>query len=478
MTVKSEQAVYTLVVGLGKTGLSVVSYLRALGEAVVVVDSRDIPPGLSTLKNEYSDVECFTGGFDNTLFVNAHRIIVSPGVSLAEPALVEARNNNIEIIGDIDLFAHEVMAPVIGITGSNGKSTVTTLLALMASDAGINAIASGNIGTPVLDSLDDDVGLYVLELSSFQLETLQHLPMKAAVVLNISADHLDRYENLAAYALSKQVIYENADVLVLNKDDALASQINVSADNQIRFTLTTPQEGEFGICKADASDDGQQKESRPAGYLCFGRQPLIAVDELKIKGSHNLQNALAALALGHAAGLAMDDMLNTLKEFKGLAHRTQFVAEINGVNWINDSKATNVGAAIAALVGLPGKHVLIAGGEAKGADFSELTDVIEQHCRAVVLMGKDAAMIEAVLPEAMPVVTVADMSRDGRYGAKSQDGDAIMQAAVHSAKSLAKAGDNVLLAPACASFDMFDNFEHRGDVFIQSVEALLSEVSS
>ncbi len=456
MTVKSEQAVYTLVVGLGKTGLSVVRYLRALGEAVVVVDSRDIPPGLPTLKNEYSDVECFTGGFDDTLFVNAHRIIVSPGVSLAEPALVEARNNNIEIIGDIDLFACEVMAPVIGITGSNGKSTVTTLLALMASQAGMNAVASGNIGMPVLDALNDDVDLYVLELSSFQLESLQRLPMKAAVVLNISADHLDRYENLAAYALSKQVIYENADVLVLNKDDPLASQVNVSADNQIRFTLNKPEENEFGLC-----EEGECNVDNALASLCFAEQPLIAVDELKIKGSHNLQNALAALALGHAIGLPLENMLDTLKEFKGLPHRTQFVAEIESVNWINDSKATNVGAAKAALVGLPGKHVLIAGGDAKGADFSELTDVIEQHCRAVVLLGKDAAMIEAVLPEAMPVVTVVDM-----------------QAAVIAAQSLAKTGDNVLLAPACASFDMFDNFEHRGDVFIQSVEALLSEVSS
>ena len=478
MTVKSEQAVYTLVVGLGKTGLSVVRYLCALDEAVVVVDSRDIPPGLPTLKSEYSDIECFTGGFEVKLFVNAHRIIVSPGVSLAEPALVEAKNNNIEIIGDIDLFAHEVMAPVIGITGSNGKSTVTTLLALMASQAGMNAVASGNIGTPVLDALDDDVDLYVLELSSFQLESLQRLPMKAAVVLNISADHLDRYENITAYALSKQVIYKNAEVLIINKDDPLASQVNASADNAIRFTLNAPQASEFGICKADVSDDGRQEEDRPTDYLCFGKQRLIAVDQLKIKGSHNLQNALAALALGDAAGLAMDSMLNTLKEFKGLAHRTQFIAEISGVSWINDSKATNVGATIAALVGLPGKHVLIAGGDAKGADFSELTDVIEQHCRAVVLMGKDAAMIEAVLPAAMPVVTVVDMSRDGQYGAKSQDGGAIMHAAVVAAQSLAKTGDNVLLAPACASFDMFDNYEHRGDVFIESVEALLSEVSS
>lgn len=446
MTVKPEQAVYTLVVGLGKTGLSVVRYLRALGEAVIVVDSRDIPPGLKVLKDEYSDVELHTGRFDVSLFVNARRIIVSPGVALAEPALVEAKKNNIEIIGDIDLFAHEVKAPVVGITGSNGKSTVTTLLALMAKQAGLNSVASGNIGTPVLDSLDDAAGLYVLELSSFQLETLQYLPMKAAVVLNISADHLDRYENLATYAMSKQVIYENADVLVINKDDALAGgQLNINSRKQLRFTLNTPEENEFGLC------DGQ------SGSLCFGEQKLIAVDDLKIKGVHNLQNALAALALGFAIGLPMSDMLDALKEFKGLRHRTQFVAQINGVNWINDSKATNVGAAIAALVGLPGKHVLIAGGIAKGADFSALTDVVKQHCRAVVLLGKDAGVIQSVMPEGMVVERVTDMP-----------------SAVAAAQTLAQPGDNVLLAPACASFDMFENFEQRGDVFIQSVEALQS----
>ncbi len=450
MTVKPEQAVYTLVVGLGKTGLSVVRYLRALGEAVIVVDSRDIPPGLKDLSNEYSDVECFTGKFDTALFVNAHRIVVSPGVALAEPALIEAKNNNIEIIGDIDLFAHEVMAPVVGITGSNGKSTVTTLLTLMASQAGKNAVASGNIGTPVLDSLDDDIELYVLELSSFQLETLQYLPMKAAVVLNISADHLDRYENLSAYAMSKQVIYENAEVLILNKDDVLASRISVPKKQQIRFTLNKPETNEFGLC--EGSDETVS--------LCFGEQQLIAVDQLKIKGSHNLQNALAALALGSAIGLPLESMLETLKEFKGLRHRTQFVAEINGVNWINDSKATNVGATIAALTGLPGKHVLIAGGESKGADFSELAEAVKDHCRAVILMGNDAEKIRSVLPDDITVEMVTDM-----------------QAAVLAAKSLAMPGDNVLLAPACASFDMFENFEHRGDMFIQAVETL-SEVSS
>ncbi len=445
MTIKPEQAVYTLVVGLGKTGLSVVRYLRALGEAVIVVDSRDIPPGLNILNNDYSDVELHTGQFDVSLFTHAHRIVVSPGVALAEPALLAARKKNIEIIGDIDLFAHEVKAPVVGITGSNGKSTVTTLLAMMAKQSDMKAVASGNIGLPVLDSLDDDVALYVLELSSFQLETLQRLPMKAAVVLNISADHLDRYENLSAYAICKQTIYDNAEVVVLNKDDTLANQINKPNIKQLRFTLGVPAENEFGLC-------GDESVS-----LCFGQQELIAVDDLKIKGQHNLQNALAALALGHAIGLSMGSMLVALKQFKGLPHRTQFVARINGVDWINDSKATNVGATIAALVGLPGKHVLIAGGIAKGADFSELTEVVKQHCRAVVLLGQDAERIQAVMPEEVTVKRVVDM-----------------RAAVAAADALAREGDNVLLAPACASFDMFENFEQRGDVFIQTVEALQS----
>ena len=451
MTVKPEQAVYTLVVGLGKTGLSVVSYLRASGEKVIVVDSRDIPPGLGALVNDYSDVEYFTGSFDVSLFVNARQIIVSPGVALTEPALLEARKNNINIIGDIDLFASEVKAPVVGITGSNGKSTVTTLLTLMASQAGKKAVACGNIGTPVLDSLADDVALYVLELSSFQLETLQHLPMKTAVVLNISADHMDRYESLDAYARSKQKIYHDADVLVINKDDSLAARVNGSGKKRVWFTLDAAEANEFGLCKVDDAVNAQ------ADKLCLGDRQLIAVDELKIKGRHNLQNALAALALGYALDLPLDDMLTALKNFTGLAHRSQFVAEINGVNWINDSKATNVGATIAALLGLPGKHILIAGGIAKGADFTELAEVVKQHCRAVVLLGKDAAKIKSVLAEDTVVECVDDMS-----------------SAVVLAQSLAQPGDNVLLAPACASFDMFDNFEHRGDVFMQAVEALRS----
>ncbi|MBT8440698.1 MAG: UDP-N-acetylmuramoyl-L-alanine--D-glutamate ligase, partial [Gammaproteobacteria bacterium] len=226
---------------------------------------------------------------------------------------------------------------------------------------------------------------------------------------------------------------------------------NTSAGNRLSFTLAEPEKNEFGVCSSADSE-------KPTQYLCFGEERLVAVDDLKIKGAHNLQNALAAIALGYAAGLPLDSMIATLKEFTGLPHRTQFVAEINGVNWINDSKATNVGATKAALVGLQGKHVLIAGGESKGADFSELTDVMKKHCRAVVLIGKDAAIIKAVVPQSIPAVFAADMV-----------------AAVRLAQSLAEPGDNVLLAPACASFDMFDNFEHRGDVFMQAVNNLLVE---
>ncbi|HHO58690.1 MAG TPA: UDP-N-acetylmuramoyl-L-alanine--D-glutamate ligase [Thiotrichales bacterium] len=444
MAVKPEQAVYTLVVGLGRTGLSVVSYLRSLGEPVIVVDSRDIPPGLSEMKLRYPEVEVHTGAFDARLFLNAQRIVVSPGVPMAEPALVEAHRKNIEITGDIDLFAHEVYAPVIGITGSNGKSTVTLMVTAMARQCGLNAVACGNIGTPVLDALADDVELYVMELSSFQLETLQRLPMKASVVLNISADHLDRYENLAAYAMSKQAIYDNAQVQVVNRDDALAAVVNPGAASQLGFTLGPPQAGEFGLVSEGDTT-----------WLCLGEQKLLAADALKIRGRHNLQNALAALALAHAAGLPLDGCIEALKAFEGLPHRVQFVARINDIDWINDSKATNVGATIAALTGLPGRKVLIAGGQAKGADFSALSDVVRQHCRGVVLMGQDSAQLLAAMPEGMAVKTVSDM-----------------HAAVQAAGEMAQPGDSVLLAPACASFDIFNSFEHRGEVFIEAVNKL------
>ena len=453
MTIQaSQQQEYTLVVGLGITGLSVVRYLAGLGEHIVVVDSRDIPPSLSHLKNEFPNIKYHTGSFDQKLFSAARRIILSPGVSLSEPAVKAAKNNGIEICGDLDLFAHVVSAPVVAITGSNGKSTVTALLGEMAKHAGIDVAVGGNIGTPVLDLLSTSHQLYVLELSSFQLETLNNLPMLASVVLNISPDHLDRYESIAEYAMSKQTIYASTLHAVINLDDKVASQnVNNGGSNNsdvTAFTLGVPESGQFGVCHNES--DGEQ-------WLCFGDEKLLAVNALKIKGSHNVSNALAALSLGCCASIPMQDMLTVLTEFTGLAHRTQWVAEINGVNWFNDSKATNVGAAIAAIKGLPGKHVLIAGGDGKHADFSALRDVAKDHLRKVVLIGKDAGEIEAALAGDVICENAADMKEAVFIAA---------QAACH--------GDNVLLSPACASLDMYDNFEHRGDDFMSAVKELSS----
>ena len=445
-TPRSDAHSYTLVVGLGLTGLSVVRHLHQLGESMVVVDSRDIPPALSEFKQTFNDIPLHTGKFDSKLFVNAQRIVVSPGVPLSDPALQQARDNGVEITGDIDLFAHEVDAPVVAITGSNGKSTVTTLLALMANRAGINAAAGGNIGLPVLDLLNDPKQLYVLELSSFQLEALYRLPMAAAVVLNVSPDHLDRYTDVNAYAMSKQVIYENASHAVINRDDDYVSKMLNHQQNAIGFTLNKPEASDFGLCEKD----GEQ-------YLCVGDEMLLSTADLKIRGQHNYANVLAALALGSSIGLPMTAMLDAVREFPGLEHRTQWVAEINGVNWFNDSKGTNVGATLAAIEGLPGKHVLIAGGQAKGADFLPLRNIAEQRLRAVVLIGEDAEKIAQVIDQVVPVKFADDMDD-----------------AVHLAAGFAQSGDNVLLSPACASFDMFQGFAHRGEVFMKAVEALRS----
>ncbi len=445
-TPRSDMHAYTLVVGLGMTGLSVVRYLHKLGEAMIVVDSRDIPPALNEFKQDFSEVPLHTGEFNKKLFVNAQRIVVSPGVPLSDPALQQARENGVEITGDIDLFAHEVDAPVVAITGSNGKSTVTSLLVLMANRAGLNAVAGGNIGRPVLDLLSDPRDLYVLELSSFQLETLQRLPMKAAVVLNVSPDHMDRYTDVNAYAMSKQAIYEHAAYAVVNRDDAFVSKMLNHQQNVIGFTLGRPDAGEFGICEQDG-----------ASYLCKGDERLIDTKELKIRGRHNQANALAALALGQSIGLPMQAMLDALREFPGLEHRTQWIAEIDGVNWYNDSKGTNVGATLAAIEGLPGRHVLIAGGQGKGADFTPLRDIAAQRLRAVVLIGEDADRIAGVLEQVVAVKMAGDMKE-----------------AVEAAAGLAREGDNVLLSPACASFDMFSGFAHRGEAFISAVEGLRS----
>jgi UDP-N-acetylmuramoylalanine--D-glutamate ligase len=438
----------TLVVGLGKTGLSVARYLLHRGIPVAIVDSRAEPPGLKQLRADLpADVALFLGGFEDAVFDRAEQIIVSPGVALTTPQLQAARERGIAITGDIELFAQVATAPVVAITGSNGKSTVTTLLNAMAQRAGVTVRTGGNIGTPALDLLGDtEPDLYVLELSSFQLETTQSLQPAAAVVLNISADHMDRYPDMEAYAAAKQAIYSHAALQIVNADDPAAARLADPDRPQVRYTQQTPAAGEYGICAREGIT-----------WLACGDEMIMPVSEIGMAGRHNTVNALAALALGAAVGLPRDAMVETLREFHGLPHRMQRVSEHNGVTWYNDSKGTNVGATLAAIDGVDTRVVLIAGGDAKGADLSPLADALQRKGRGAVLIGKAAVELQSLLAGVLPVELA----------------DAMTQA-VELAAGMAQPGDAVLLSPACASTDMYRDFRERGDVFVAAVRELSS----
>ncbi len=435
----------TLVVGLGVTGLSVLRFLRARGVPVAVTDSRAAPPGGEALATEFADVPAALGGFDADWFARARTLIVSPGVPVSEPLIAAARARGAEIIGDIELFARHAHAPVVAITGSNGKSTVTALLGEMAADAGRAVRVGGNIGRPALALLgDSEPDLYVLELSSFQLETTASLDSAVAVVLNVSPDHMDRYPSVSAYAASKRRVYQGRGVMVVNCDDPQVVAMQEPGRPTVGFSLGRPLDSDFGILDGEGGD-----------WLAHGKTPLMPVRELRLAGRHNQANALAALALGEAVGLPMEAMLGTLRRFTGLWHRTQWVAEIDGVRWYNDSKATNIGATLAAIDGLDGPLVVILGGQGKGADFAPLRAALARKGRAVVLLGEAADIIELSLDGVLPVRRAGGM------------GEAVAQA-----RALARPGDAVLLSPACASFDMFDGFAARGDAFITAVRAL------
>ena len=437
-----------LVVGLGKTGLSCARYLSRLGQQVAVTDDRADPPGLAALTDELPDVALFLGRFEPDAFAHAEQIVVSPGVSLRHPLISEARARGVEVIGDIELFARAVEAPVVAITGSNGKSTVTTLVGEMARAAGRAVKVGGNLGTPALDLLSDaeeQPELFVLELSSFQLESTYTLAPRAAVILNISPDHMDRYSGLDDYAKAKQRIYRNAEVQVVNLDDSYAARLADPARACVGYGLYPPQAGNYGIAERDGRT-----------WVMCGDQPLLTADEIRMAGRHNLSNALAALALGDAIGLSREAMRETLRTFGGLAHRTQWVAESGGVVWYNDSKGTNIGATLAAVQGMDRPVVLIAGGQGKGADFRLLRDGLKDKTRAVVLIGEDAPLIEAALNGVTQIARAVDM-----------------ETAVKCAAELAQPGDAVLLSPACASFDMFKGYDHRGQVFMDAVRRLL-----
>jgi UDP-N-acetylmuramoylalanine--D-glutamate ligase len=452
-----------LVLGLGETGLSALRWLDTQGSILSAADSRDNPPNLDDLARTMPHVTVHTGKFKNNVLLQAEVIVISPGVALSEPAVQAAIEKGIPVVGDVELFAqHRPMhAKVIGITGSNGKTTVTSLVGEICKAAGLKTIVAGNIGLPVLDALDMDTpDVYVLELSSFQLETTSNLMLDAATVLNICEDHMDRYNTIADYAAAKARLIRHANVAVLNRDDKISFGLSSGLANAINITFglnVAPNVADYGVITCE---DEQ--------YLSSGQRKLCKAGGLKIAGQHNVANALAATALCSAIGIENSSIVAAIQAFKGLPHRVEWVASIEGVDYYDDSKGTNVGATCAAILGMTKnvnghnqaqKTVLIAGGDGKGQDFTPLTPAVEANSRAVVLIGRDAKLIESVLlPANIPVYHAVDLPE-----------------AVNIAKKLAKVGDAVLLSPACASFDMFKNYVHRAEVFVAAVRQLESK---
>jgi UDP-N-acetylmuramoylalanine--D-glutamate ligase len=427
---------YSVVIGLGETGFSCARYLKKNNISFMMMDSRENPPGLLKFQQTFPDIPIHLGNFEKSLIDAAENIIMSPGVSPSNfPTL--------KTIGDIELFARAAQAPIIGITGTNAKGTVTTLLGEMIQHAGFNVLLGGNIGVPALDLLDHPVpDFYVLEISSFQLETTHHLPLAAATILNLSPDHLDRHHTMENYQQIKQRIYRQARVAVFNRNDPATFPMFPCAQ-QFSFGFDAPRTQEFGLSE---------------GYLMRGEEKLFPTKTLKIQGKHNWLNALSALALGKAIDLPIEKMRDVLKTFPGLPHRCEWVTSQNNIHWYNDSKGTNIGATIAALEGfgetLPArKIILIAGGVGKDQDFRLLKESVEKYTKQVILIGQDAPRIHQVLKDKSLLA-------------------ASLQEAVSIAKKIAVKEDIVLLSPACASLDQFKNFEDRGNQFKMLVKDL------
>jgi len=434
----------SVIVGLGRTGLSAARHLAARGHRLVVTDSRADPPGLAELRRLVPEATTALGGFDPAVLDGADQIVVSPGVSLGEPLLRLAASRGLDLVGDIELFAREAGGRVLGITGTNGKSTVTTLVGEFARAAGIAVRVGGNLGEPALDLLEGPpAAMYVLELSSYQLETTHSLQLEAAAVLNVTPDHLDRYVGIAEYAAAKARIFERAATAVVNLDDELVVRMPRPGQRRVGFSVTRG-DADFRLL----SRNGEE-------WLAEGAEVLLPRSALRLPGRHNAANALAALAVGSVAGLPREAMTGVLRRFGGLPHRTQHVRDRRGVAWIDDSKGTNVGATVAAIAGLDGPLVLIAGGEGKGQDFTPLGAACRGKLRQGVLIGRDAPLLAAALVASCPVSCAGSMEE-----------------AVSEAAAIARPGDTVLLSPACASFDMFRDFAHRGEAFAAAVLGL------
>ncbi len=443
MNLARETSGKDLVVGLGATGLSIARYLRRADIDAMFFDSRQAPPGMRELDEVWPNAKVLLG--DVKLPAGVARIIASPGIPDSHPLLKKARQERVEVVSDIELFAREAKAPFIAVTGSNGKSTVTTLLYYMCIADGRQTLAGGNLGEPALDLLEFPTpDIYVLELSSFQLHRTRKLPAAVAVLLNVSPDHLDWHTDEAEYRESKYRVYREADAAVVNRADDTAARRAGHCERVISFGLDAPAENQYGL----RTEDGEI-------FLARGESLLISVRDLQMYGVHNQLNALAALAAGELVGLDMSAMLQVLAEFPGLPHRMQAVARVADVDYVNDSKATNVAAAVASINSVEGMLVLIAGGDGKGGDFRELGEALEGKLRGAVLIGKDAKEIAAALDTAMPVTFARDMPE-----------------AVKMAASCAAPGDTVLLAPACASLDQYDNYMARGDAFCAAAKGL------
>lgn len=444
-----DQHARVVIVGLGITGVSVARYLNHYAIPCIVVDSRDNPPSLVEFSARFPQIPVITGGFKPEIFANATHLSVSPGISLQLPIIQSTLARGIAHISDIDLLACSVSAPIVAITGSNGKSTVTTMVGAMAQACGRNVGVGGNLGTPALDLIQPDIDLYVLELSSFQLERTRLLQPAAATVLNISADHLDRHIDLADYAYQKQSVLHHATTAVLNSEDLQVDAMRAHCPGQV-LTFGVATEADFHVVT-----------SFETAYLFFRQTRLMPMTDLPLEGLHNVANALAALALGYAVGLNLLKMCDALRHFVGLAHRMQKVADIDQVTWINDSKATNIGACAAALQGYKQPVILIAGGDAKGADMQELAPVIKAKVKAVILIGKDAPLIKQAIEHSVPTFDATTI-----------------QHAVQLAAQQARCGDTVLLSPACASLDQFRDYKDRGEQFTRAVLALGSQITS
>ncbi|GHA91026.1 UDP-N-acetylmuramoyl-L-alanine--D-glutamate ligase [Modicisalibacter luteus] len=447
----------TLVVGLGVSGRAIARHLVREGASFTVADTRKIPPGLDEFRNEFPQVRVHCGPLSEIDLESFEEIVLSPGVDPRSPGLESfwersrQQGSALSIVGEIALFTRACSAPIAAITGSNAKSTVTTLLGEMAHEVGLNAAVGGNLGTPALDLLhaQPDAELFVLELSSFQLETTPCLGATTAAFLNLSEDHLDRHGDMAGYRAAKLGIFRGAKHVVVNAEDNMTWPDDKDLPVDC-FTIKPPQGPQWGIA---VHDDGGGK----APWLMHGSRPLMAVDELRLPGRHNQANVLAALAMGTRLGFPLEAMRRVLARFPGLPHRGQLVGAVDGVRWVNDSKGTNVGATLAAIDGLgatlEGKLIWLGGGVGKGADFTPLAEPLARHAREAIVFGADAPRLVESLSPSVPVVRKDSLEQ-----------------ALERAASIARPGDCVLLSPACASLDQFANYMARGEAFCEWVE--------